>query len=106
MQTSGQNNLQRIMEQAQGLRAQLATAFTELTEAEVTGTAGNGLVTVTLRGSGELTRITIDPTVVDPHDVHTLEELVVAAFRSATDAIALLKDNMTGSLTAGLGGLP
>ena len=54
-------NLQQIMKQAQKMQQQLAAAQAELAEAEVTGTAGGGLVTVTMSGTGEVTAVKIDP---------------------------------------------
>ena len=54
-----------------------------LAESEVTGSAGNGLVTVVVNGSGDLLRLRIDPSVVDPADIETLEDLIVAAVHDA-----------------------
>ena len=53
MRPGGQPNLQQLMKQAQKMQQQLAAAQAELAEAEVTGTAGGGLVTVTMTASGE-----------------------------------------------------
>jgi nucleoid-associated protein EbfC len=101
----GQPNLQQLMKQAQKMQQQLADAQAELAEAEVTGTAGGGLVTVTMRGSGEVLSVKIDPTAVDPDDVETLEDLVLAAIHTANDAVKQLTEEKMGPLTSGLGGL-
>jgi DNA-binding YbaB/EbfC family protein len=101
----GQPNMQQLMKQAQKMQAQLAAAQAELAESEVTGTAGGGLVTATLNGSGELTAIAIDPRAVDPDDVETLQDLVVAAVRDAHRAVSELANEKMGPLTSGLGGL-
>ena len=101
----GQPNMQQLMKQAQQMQQQLADAQAELAAAEVTGSAGGGLVTATLTGSGELTAITIDPKAVDPDDVETLQDLVVAAVRDAHAAVARLAEEKMGPLTSGLGGL-
>jgi hypothetical protein len=84
---------------------QLADAQSALAEAEVTGTAGGGLVTVTMTASGELRSVTIDPTVVDPNDVETLEDLVLAAVTNATEAARAMTEQTLGPFSAGLGGL-
>ena len=105
MRPGGQPNLQQIMKQAQKMQQQMASAQAELAEAEVTGTSGGGLVTVTMRGSGEVLGVTIDPKAVDPDDVETLEDLVMVAFRSAADSVKALTEEKMGPLTAGLGGL-
>jgi len=101
----GQPNLQQLMQQAQKMQQQLAEAQAELAEAEVTGTAGGGLVTVAMTGTGEIRTVKIDPKAVDPDDVETLEDLVVAALNNAADNLKRLTEQKMGPLTAGLGGL-
>jgi len=101
----GQPNLQQMMKQAQKMQQQMVAAQAELAEAELTGTAGGGLVTAVVRGSGEIVSIKIDPKAVDPEDVETLEDLVVAALHNAAQAAKNLTEEKMGPLTAGLGGL-
>jgi nucleoid-associated protein EbfC len=101
----GQPNMQQLMKQAQKMQQELLAAQEELAAAEVTGSAGGGLVTATVTGSGELRSVTIDPTVVDPDDVETLQDLVVAAVRDATRAAQELAGQRMGPLTQGLGGM-
>jgi nucleoid-associated protein EbfC len=101
----GQPNMQQLMKQAQKMQEQLEAAQAELAAAEVSGTAGGGLVTATLTGSGDLTSITIDPKAVDPDDVETLQDLVVAAVRDAHRAVGELANEKMGPVTGGLGGL-
>lgn len=103
----GQPNMQQLMKQAQKMQQQLEAAQSELASTEVAGTAGGGLVTATLLGSGELTALTIDPRAVDPDDVETLQDLIVAAVRDASRAASELAAEKMGPLTggAGLGGL-
>lgn len=105
MRPGGQPNLQQLMKQAQKMQQQMATAQAELAEAELTGTAGGGLVTVTISGTGEVTSVKIDPKAVDPDDVETLEDLVLAAFHNASEAVRSLTEEKMGPLTSGLGGL-
>ena len=100
----GQPNLQKLMKQAQQMQQQLAAAQAELAEIEVTGTAGGGLVTVTASGSGEFRGVTIDPKAVDPDDVETLEDLVLAAITNASEEIRKITEQKIGPLSAGLGG--
>lgn len=100
-----QPNLQQIMKQAQKLQRQLAAAQAELAEASVTGTAGGGLVTVTMSGVGEVTGVTIDPSAVDPDDVETLEDLIVAAVHAAAEEQRKLAEQKVGPLTQGLPGM-
>lgn len=102
-----QPNMQQLMKQAQKMQQQLEAAQAELAAAEVIGTAGGGLVRVTVTGSGELTGLTIDASAVDPDDVETLQDLVVAAVRDANRAVAELAAEKMGPVTGdgGLGGL-
>ena len=98
-------NMQQLMKQAQKMQQQLVAAQEELAAAEVTGSAGGGLVTATVSGSGELRSVTIDPSVVDPDDVETLQDLVVAAVRDANQAAQQLTAEKMGPVAGGLGGL-
>jgi DNA-binding YbaB/EbfC family protein len=97
--------MQQIMQQAQQLQEQLAAAQDELAEAEVSGSAGGGLVSATVSGSGELKALSIDPKAVDPEDTETLGDIIVAAVRDANDKAQELASEKMGPLAGGLGGL-
>lgn len=105
MQPGGPPNIQDLMQQAQQMQEQLAQAQEQLASAEVEGSAGGGLVRATVSGSGELNALVIDPSVVDPADVETLQDLVVAAVRDANRAATELAQDAMAPLTGGLGGL-
>ena len=98
MGPGGQAKMQKLMRQ-------LETAQAELAAAEVTGTAGGGLVTVTVSGTGEFRSVKIDPKAVDPDDVETLEDLLLAAIHNAADAASTLAEKKMGPLAGGMGGL-
>jgi DNA-binding YbaB/EbfC family protein len=98
-----------LLRQAQQMQQQLMAAQQELAEARVEGSAGGGLVTVTVTGSGEVVGLTIDPKAIDADDedtAATLADLVLAAIRDATRAAAELQGSAMGPLAEGLGGLP
>ncbi|MEV0677217.1 YbaB/EbfC family nucleoid-associated protein [Actinosynnema sp. NPDC050436] len=97
--------MQQILQQAQKMQQQLATAQQELADAEVAGTSGGGLVTAVVSGNGELKSLEIDPKAVDPDDVETLSDLVVAAVRDANRAAQELAAQKMGPLASGMGGL-
>jgi nucleoid-associated protein EbfC len=97
--------MQQLMKQAQKMQQQLLAAQEQLAEAEITGTAGGGLVTAVVSGAGEVKSVKIDPRAVDPDDVESLEDLVVAAIRDAARAAQELSSETMGPLTGGLGGL-
>ena len=75
-----------LLAQAQQMQEKLLAAQEEIAATEVTGSAGNGLVTVTGTGTGEVTAVTIDPKVVDPDDVETLQDLLLGALALLTVA--------------------
>ena len=75
-----------LLKQAQQMQQQLVAAQEEMARTEVTGTAGGGLVSATMTGAGELTALTIAPAAVDPDDLETLQDLIVAAVRDAKRA--------------------
>ncbi len=100
----GQPDIAMIMQQAQKMQEQLIAAQAELASAEVTGQAGNGLVQVTMTAAGEVRTVRIDPKVVDPDDVDTLQDLVVGALHDAARAAQELQAEKMGPLAGGLGG--
>lgn len=91
-----------LLQQAQAMQEQLMNAQAELAETEVTGQAGNGLVTVTQTAAGEIRNLSIDPKVVDPSDVETLQDLVLGALADAADNAAQLQAEKMGPLAGGL----
>jgi DNA-binding YbaB/EbfC family protein len=97
--------MQQLMKQAQKMQQQLEDAQAELGRTQVTGSAGGGLVTAIVLGSGELQSLVIDPMVVDPDDVETLQDLIVAAMRDASRAVSELTEEKMGPLSGGMGGL-
>ncbi|WP_026412323.1 YbaB/EbfC family nucleoid-associated protein [Actinomadura oligospora] len=104
-------NIQDLLQQAQRMQQQLLDAQQELADAEVTGTAGGGLVTATVNGQGEVTGLTIDPKAIDTDDpvdtAETVADLVLAAIRDAGRAAQELQQETMSPLTEGLpGGIP
>ena len=100
-----QPNMQQLMKQAQKMQQQLVEAQAQLAETEVEGSAGGGMVSAKVTGSGEVLSIKIDPQAVDPDDVESLEDLVVAAIRDASAKAQELQQSTMGPLAGGLGGL-
>ena len=105
MKPGGQPNMQQLMKQAQKMQQQMAAAQAELAVAEVTGSAGGGLVTVTLNGAGEVRSLKIDPKAVDPNDVESLEDLVLAAIRDGVRQAQELATTTMGPVSGAMGSL-
>jgi len=95
-------NLRDLAKQAQEMRQRLLLAQAELAETEVTGTSGGGLVTVTMRGDGEVTRVAFDQAAVDQGDAGSLAALTLAAIRHATDALKSLTTEKMAAVAAGI----
>jgi nucleoid-associated protein EbfC len=104
MQPGGQPDMSALLAQAQQMQQQLMAAQERLVNSEVHGNAGGGLVEVIVKGSGEVVAVKIDPKVVDPEDVETLQDLIVGALGDAAQQVAALAQQQLGPLAGGMGG--
>jgi DNA-binding YbaB/EbfC family protein len=93
-----------LLAQAQQMQQHLMEAQEQLAATEVHGQAGGGLVQVTVKGSGEVMAVAIDPKVVDPDDVETLQDLIVGALADAAKQVTILAQSRLGPLANGMGG--
>ena len=105
MQPGGQPDMSALLAQAQQMQQQLMAAQESLATSSVTGQAGGGLVKVTMMGSGEITALTIDPKVVDPDDIETLQDLIVGALGDASEQVTLMAQQRLGQLAGGMQGM-
>ncbi|MCR5415239.1 MAG: YbaB/EbfC family nucleoid-associated protein [Pseudobutyrivibrio sp.] len=96
-------NMSQLMKQAQRMQRQMEEAQAQLEETEITGTAGGGVVEVTVSGKKEITKIHIDPEAVDPEDVEMLEDLVMAAANEALRKVDEISNASMSKFTGGLG---
>ena len=76
-------NLGQMMKQAQQMQAKMQEMQARLGEVEMTGQSGAGMVNVTVNGKGEMKKIKLDKSIVDPEDIEVLEDLIIAAFNDA-----------------------
>jgi DNA-binding YbaB/EbfC family protein len=101
-------NMGRMMKQIQKMQADLARVQEGLKDKLAQGTAGGGVVKVTVNGHQEMLSIEISPEAVDPEDVEMLQDLIVAAvndaFRKCQDMISEEMGKVTGGLN--IPGLP
>ena len=97
------NDMNEILAQAARVQAELEKAQKEILAATVEGSAGNGLVKVTMTGGAELQSVSIDKSVVDPEDIDTLQDLIVGAFKEAHSAAGRLAQEKIGPLSQGMG---
>jgi len=75
----------KMQKQAREMQKQLQKMQEDMKNTLITGTSGNGLVTVVLTGEKKLTKISIKPECVDPKDIEGLEDLILAAFQNASE---------------------
>ncbi|MGH3260938.1 MAG: YbaB/EbfC family nucleoid-associated protein [Trebonia sp.] len=95
-----------LLAQAQQMQQKLLEAQHQLANAEVHGRAGGGLVEVVVKGSGEVVAVKIDPKVVDPGDIETLQDLIVGAMSDASSQVTKMAQERLGALAGGMGGPP
>lgn len=95
-------NLTDMMKQAQALQAKMQDLQTELDSAEVEGTAGGGLVRITMTGKGAVKAVSIAPDLMKEDEREILEDLIVAAASDAKGKAERLAAEKMQSLTGGL----
>jgi len=93
-------NIAQLMQQAQKMQENLQRAQEELAQLEVTGSAGGGMVSVTLTGAKECRKVRIDPSILS--DQEMAEDLIAAAFNDACNKIDAESKQRMGSATAGM----
>ena len=99
----GPANMQSMLKQAQKMQEDMAAMQAELEEREYDVAAGGGVVNVKINGKKEILSVKIEPEVVDPDDIETLEDLIVAAVNEAIKKVeSVSADEMqkiTGSMS-------
>jgi DNA-binding YbaB/EbfC family protein len=96
-------DMNKLLQQAQQMQAQMAQAQEELANEVVEASAGGGLVTVKATGAGEIKEISIDPKAIDPNDPELLEDMVLAAVNEALRSAQALVQSKLGGTLGGLG---
>ena len=104
MDPGGQLDFQQLLATA----GQFVSAQQQLAETEIEGSAGGGLVKVTISGQGEVIDVSIAAGAIEPGDpeetASTVSDLVLAALRDAYRALSDVQAEMMGPLAGGLGG--
>lgn len=96
------NNMNQMLKQAQDMQDKITALQGDLEQREFKGTAGGGVVEVTINGKRSVLNLTIKPEVVDPEDVETLEDLITAAFNQAVETLDKTSDEEMEKLTGGV----
>jgi hypothetical protein len=95
-------NIGNMLKQAQQMQTKMAEVQERLAAMEVEGTAGAGLVTVTMSGKNDIKKVKIDPSLIDPTEAEVLEDLIVAA---ASDAKTKVDETMQEEMAKLTGGM-
>jgi DNA-binding YbaB/EbfC family protein len=91
-----------MMNQLRKMQQEMAKAQDEIQSTTVDGAAAGGAVKITMTGDFRVTKIALDKAVVDPEDVETLEDVIVAAFNDARAKAEEFAAKRMGSVTGGL----
>lgn len=95
----------KMLKQLEQMQASMMKAQEELGQETVQGSAGGGAVVVVMNGHQQVESVTIDPEFIDPEDVETLQDAVVAAMNDAQTKAQELMNSKMGAATGGLSGL-
>ena len=95
-------NIQQLMKQAQAVQKKMTEAQEKIASDEYEGASGGGLIKVVVSGKGDLKKLKIDPSLIDPSDPEVLEDLIVAAFNNAKKEA---DDAASGAMSGAMGGM-
>jgi hypothetical protein len=95
-------NIGQLMKQAQAMQEKMAEMQARLETVEMTGVAGGGTVRLTLNGKGDLKKVELDKSLIDPDEVEVLEDLIIAAFNDARHKVSAHAEEEMQKLTGGL----
>ncbi|HEY1749913.1 MAG TPA: YbaB/EbfC family nucleoid-associated protein [Caulobacteraceae bacterium] len=102
-------NLGDMMKQAQALQQKVQAAKDQMAQTEVDGSSGGGMVSVTLKNVGELTRLAIDDSLLAPGEGEILADLIIAAHADARRKLEAKQQELmreAAGMFAGIPGLP
>ncbi len=98
----GPQNMQAMLKQAQKMQEDMHNLQAELDEKEHEVSVGGGAVTVKIKGNREITDLVLSEDIVDPEDIETLQDLVIAAVNEAIKTVEKHNNDEMGKVTAGL----
>lgn len=95
-------SMQKMMKQMQKMQRDMAKLQAELAETNVEGTAGGGVVKVTVNGANEVVSVHLEPEVVDPEEIDMLQDLITAAANDAIQKANKMSEERMAQLTKGV----
>ncbi|MBP5669471.1 MAG: YbaB/EbfC family nucleoid-associated protein [Lachnospiraceae bacterium] len=98
-------SMNNLLKQAQRMQRQIEDGQKELETKEFTATTGGGAVTAVVNGKKELVSLKLQEEIVDPEDVETLQDSIIAAVNEAIKQAEAANEELMGKMTGGFGGL-
>ncbi len=102
----GPQNMQSILRQVQKTQEDVAAKQEELDAREYDISAGGGVVTVKINGKKEILEINLKPEIVDPDDIETLSDILVAAVNEAIKRVEDTNNEEIGKITGQMPSFP
>ena len=96
---SGPQNMQAMIRQAQKMQEDMAAKQAELDACEYDISAGGGVVNVKINGKKEILSIDLQPEIVDPDDIETLSDILVAAVNEAIKRVEETNNSELNKIT-------
>ena len=98
-------SMNEMLRQAQKMQEDMQTKQAELEEREYEVSAGGGVVKVKINGRREVLNIDIAEEIVDPDDIETLSDILVAAVNEAIKKVDSTSNEEMGKITGGMAGM-
>ena len=102
----GAQDMNSIMRQAQKMQEDMAAKQAELEEREYDISAGGGVVNLKINGKKEITSLSLAPEIVDPDDIETLQDIIIAAVNEAIKRVEDTSSEEMSKITGSLSGMP
>lgn len=96
-------SMNEMLRQAQKMQEDMQTKQAELDERTYDVSAGGGVVKVKINGKKEILNIDISPEIVDPDDIETLQDIIVAAVNEAIKKVESTNESEMNKITGGMG---
>lgn len=101
----GGPSMNQMIKQAQKMQEDMAAKQEELEAAEYEVSAGGGVVNVKINGKKEILSVKLAEEIVDPDDIETLEDLIVAAMNEAIGKVEKITADEMQKITGSIGGM-
>ena len=103
--TQGAQGMQGMIKQAQKMQEEVARKQEELEQKEYKINAGGGAVSVTINGKKEITELIIKPEIVDPDDIETMTDVIIAGVNEAIKTVENDANSEMAKITGGRGSM-